>query len=127
LKNHTHENIVNYIGSEIIDDKFMIYLEYSSEGSLVTLYKQYGPLRESVIRSYTHQILKGLDYLHSNNIIHHDLKGANVLVDSGGYIRLSDFGCATVISNEIDDKQMISAIKGTIPWMAPEVIEQRGY
>jgi serine/threonine protein kinase len=92
LKNHTHKHVINYIGSEILSEKFVIYLEYASEGSLVTLYKQYGPLRENVIRSYTRQILLGLEYLHSNGIVHHDLKGANVLVDSGGYIRLSDFG-----------------------------------
>lgn len=92
LKNHTHDNIISYIGSEIIEQKFLIYLEYVSEGSLVSIYKMFGPLRESVIRSYTKQMLQGLRYLHSHDIVHHDLKGANVLVDSGGLIKLSDFG-----------------------------------
>lgn len=50
-----------------------------------------------------------------------------MLVDSSGKIRLSDFGCALVISNEMNSTDRVSAIKGTIPWMAPEVIKQQGY
>lgn len=87
-----HPNIINYIGSEIFEGKFLIYLENASEGSLVSAYKMLGPLKESIIRSYTKQILKGLEYLHLHDIVHHDLKGANVLLDSNGRIRLTDFG-----------------------------------
>ena len=122
-----HPNIINYIGSEIFEGKFLIYLENASEGSLVSAYKMLGPLKESIIRSYTKQILKGLEYLHLHDIVHHDLKGANVLLDSNGRIRLTDFGWALVVSNQMNITQKVSAIKGTIPWMAPEVIMQQGY
>ena len=70
-----HLNIINYIGSKIFEDKFLIYLESASERSLVSTYKMLGPLKESIIRSYTKQILEGLEYLHLHDIVHHDLKG----------------------------------------------------
>ena len=65
--------------------------------------------------------------MHSFSIVHHDLKGANVLIDSNGRAKLSDFGWATVIADNLSTKEVISTIKGTIPWMAPEVILQKGY
>lgn len=58
----------------------------------MNMYKTFGPLKENVIRSYTQQIVVGLEYLHSKWIIHHDLKGANILIDSRGKLKLSDFG-----------------------------------
>ena len=88
---------------------------------------RYGPLNESIIKNYTKQILWGLEYLHSHLIVHHDLKWANVLKDSSKTVKLSDFGWATVISDKVEEKEAFSAIKGTIPWMAPEVIQQQGY
>ena len=92
LKNHENSHIISYIGSEIIENKFCIYLEYAPNGSIMSLYKKFGPLREPMIRSYTRQILGGLQYLHMNNIVHHDLKCANVLLDASGKAKLSDFG-----------------------------------
>jgi serine/threonine protein kinase len=124
LKNYSHKNIIKYIGSEIHKDKFMIYLEYASEKDLVNMYKKFGPLKESMIRIYTKQILEALDYLHSNNIAHYDIKWANVLVDSNGEIKLWDFDWARLIK-KLDSDSNYSLHKGTTPWMAPEVIEQK--
>ena len=88
---------------------------------------KFGPLKEAMIRSYCKQILQGLDYLHTNNIVHHDLKCANVLLDASGKAKLSDFGWALIIRPEISHQEQESAIKGTVPWMAPEVVKQEGY
>ena len=75
LREIEHENIIQYIGSEIIESgEFCIYLEYASEGSLVNIYNSFGPLDEFLIRKYVIEILKGLSFLHSQDIVHQDLK-----------------------------------------------------
>lgn len=74
LKQVEHENVIKYIGSEIIKNDFCIYLEYASEGSLLNVYKDYGAFDEELIRDYTKQILEGLQFLHSKSIVHQDLK-----------------------------------------------------
>lgn len=53
-----------------VDDKLYIYLEYVSGGSIYKLLQDYGQLGEIAIRSYTHQILQGLAYLHNKNTVH---------------------------------------------------------
>ncbi|KAK1300136.1 Mitogen-activated protein kinase kinase kinase YODA [Acorus calamus] len=84
LSQLSHPNIVQYYGSELIDDTLSVYLEYVSGGSIHKLLQDYGPFREPVIRSYTGQILSGLAYLHGRNHVHRDIKGANILVDPNG-------------------------------------------
>jgi serine/threonine protein kinase len=53
-----------------------------------------GPLNEILARKYTRQILEGVAYLHDNRIVHRDVKGANILRDSFGNIKLADFGAS---------------------------------
>ena len=95
-------------------------------GSIAELLKKYGIFREPLIRNYTKQILEGLEYLHAHNVIHRDIKGANVLVDSHGVCKLADFGGAKKIYG-LSNKEQFNSIKGTPYWMAPEVIKQTGH
>ncbi|KAL8049638.1 hypothetical protein ABFX02_06G032400 [Erythranthe guttata] len=113
-----HPNIVQYYGSETMDDKLYIYLEYVSAGSIHKILQEYGALGESAIRSYTQQILSGLAYLHAKNTVHRDIKGANILVDPSGRVKLADFGMA----KHITGKSSSISLKGSPYWMAPEVI-----
>ncbi|KAI3693633.1 hypothetical protein L1987_76581 [Smallanthus sonchifolius] len=113
-----HPNIVQYYGSETVDDKLYIYLEYVSGGSIHKILQEYGQLGEIAIRSYTHQILSGLAYLHATNTVHRDIKGANILVDPNGRVKLADFGMAKHISGP----SCPLSFKGSPYWMAPEVI-----
>ncbi|KAL0331277.1 UNVERIFIED_CONTAM: Mitogen-activated protein kinase kinase kinase YODA [Sesamum angustifolium] len=113
-----HPNIVQYYGSETVDDKLYIYLEYVS-GSIYKILQEYGQLGEAAIRSYTQQILSGLAYLHAKNTIHRDIKGANILVDPNGRVKLADFGMAKHISGH----SCPLSFKGSPYWMAPEVIK----
>ncbi|KAL3635574.1 hypothetical protein CASFOL_020121 [Castilleja foliolosa] len=113
-----HPNIVQYYGSEMVNDKLYIYLEYVSGGSVHKILQEYGQLGEAAIRSYTQQILCGLVYLHAKNTLHRDIKGANILVDPNGRVRLADFGMAKHISG----KSCPLSFKGSPYWMAPEVI-----
>ncbi|KAF8379537.1 hypothetical protein HHK36_028976 [Tetracentron sinense] len=114
-----HQNIVQYYGSGTVDDKMYIYLEYVSGGSIYKLLQDYGQFGEPVIRSYTQQILSGLAYLHAKNTVHRDIKGANILVDPNGRVKLADFGMAKHITGQ----SCPLSFKGSPYWMAPEVIK----
>ncbi|XP_062219849.1 mitogen-activated protein kinase kinase kinase YODA-like [Phragmites australis] len=114
-----HPNIVRYYGSETVDDKLYIYLEYVSGGSIHKLLQEYGQFGEQAIRSYTKQILLGLAYLHAKDTVHRDIKGPNILVDPNGRVKLADFGMA----KHINGQQCPFSFKGSPYWMAPEVIK----
>ncbi|KAH8492369.1 hypothetical protein H0E87_021794 [Populus deltoides] len=114
-----HPNIVQYHGSETVGDRLYIYLEYVSGGSIYKLLQEYGQLGELVIRSYTQQILSGLAFLHSKSTVHRDIKGANILVDPNGRVKLADFGMAKHITGQ----SCPLSFKGSPYWMAPEVIK----
>lgn len=81
LRGLDHPNIVRYLRTERCDDTLNIFLEYVPGGSIASLIDKFGPLTENVVRKYTQQILKGLEYLHQRKIMHRDIKGANILVD----------------------------------------------
>uniref|UniRef100_A0A0D9VH25 mitogen-activated protein kinase kinase kinase n=1 Tax=Leersia perrieri TaxID=77586 RepID=A0A0D9VH25_9ORYZ len=123
LKQLSHQNIVQYYGSELADEALSIYLEYVSGGSIHKLLGEYGAFKEPVIRNYTRQILSGLAYLHGRNTIHRDIKGANILVGPNGEVKLADFGMAKHVTSLAE----IRSCRGSPYWMAPEVIMNRGY
>jgi len=127
LKEMSHPSIVRYLGSEVVEDNFCVYLEYLPGGSISRLLSNLGPLPESMVREYIRQILQGLVYLHSNKCIHRDIKGSNILLDAFGNIKLSDFGCSKKYSNSDSESGMVTSMKGSLPWMAPEVLKQTGY
>nr|GLL28673.1 mitogen-activated protein kinase kinase kinase 1-like [Ipomoea trifida] len=114
-----HENIVRYHGTDKDDSKLYIFLELVAQGSLAKLYHTYH-LRDTQVSVYTRQILSGLHYLHSRNVVHRDIKCANILVDVTGSVKLADFGLAK--ATKLND---IKSCKGTAFWMAPEVVNRK--
>lgn len=86
-----------------VDKQYLnIFLEYVPGGSITTLLKNYGAFEESLVKLWVKQMLMGLNYLHEKGIIHRDIKGANILVDNRGGIKISDFG----ISKKIEDGEL---------------------
>ena len=83
------------------DEHLNIFLEYVPGGSVTSVLRNYGAFEEQLVRNWVRQILLGLNYLHERDIIHRDIKGANILVDNKGGIKISDFG----ISKKIDDSE----------------------
>ncbi|KAI3805120.1 hypothetical protein L1987_27191 [Smallanthus sonchifolius] len=119
LSQFQHDNIVRYLGTDKDDGKIYIFLELVPKGSLANLYQKYR-LRDSQVSTYTRQILSGLSYLHDRNVVHRDIKCANILVDVSGSVKLADFGLAK--ATKLND---IKSCKGTPYWMAPEVVNNK--
>ncbi|XP_076938750.1 mitogen-activated protein kinase kinase kinase 3-like [Bidens hawaiensis] len=115
-----------YLGTVREEDTLNILLEFVPGGSISSLLGKFGPFPEAVIRMYTKQLLLGLDYLHKNGIMHRDIKGANILVDNKGCIKLADFGASKQVV-ELANGSGAKSMKGTPYWMAPEVILQTGH
>ncbi|KAJ4796267.1 Mitogen-activated protein kinase kinase kinase 1 [Rhynchospora pubera] len=120
LSQFEHENIVQYYGTDKEESKLYIFLELVTQGSLASLYEKYR-LRDSQVSAYTRQILKGLEYLHERNIVHRDIKCANILVHANGSVKLADFGLA----KEITKMNNLKSCKGSAYWMAPEVVNPK--
>ncbi|KAJ7302968.1 kinase-like domain-containing protein [Mycena albidolilacea] len=126
LKVLDHPNIVQYLGFEETPTNLSMFMEYLSGGSIGSCLRKHGRFDEDVTKSFTLQILAGLDYLHSKGILHRDLKSDSILVEMSGVCKISGFG----ISKRTDDQnEAHEAMQGTVFWMAPEVInpQKKGY
>ncbi|KAI1484111.1 kinase-like domain-containing protein [Daldinia eschscholtzii] len=132
LRDLRHANIVQYLGCSSSAEHLNIFLEYVPGGSVQTMLNSYGALPEPLVRSFVRQILNGLSYLHNRDIIHRDIKGANILVDNKGTIKISDFGiskkleASNILSGANNNKHRPS-LQGSVFWMAPEVVKQTSY
>jgi hypothetical protein len=122
LRSVRHRNVVRYLGTSMDDGHVYIFMDLIPGGSLLSILKRFGPLSDMICSRYTRQIVRALKYLHSNGIVHRDIKGANVMVTQNGVIKLIDFGSA---------KQEVAgdliSVRGTPYWMAPEVIRGEGH
>ena len=83
----------------------------------------------SICRRFTLHVVTGVEYLHSKGIVHRDIKGANILVSGNGVAKLADFGCSKQLAGmcTASIEESLRAIRGSVPWMAPEVIKQSGH
>ncbi|XP_026865823.2 mitogen-activated protein kinase kinase kinase 19 isoform X2 [Electrophorus electricus] len=130
LKNLHHPNIVGFLGTSLSKHIVSIFMEFIPGGSIASVLNRFGPLPEKVFTLYTVQILDGITYLHSNRVIHRDLKGNNVMLMPTGVVKLIDFGCArrlNCMSHSGGGCSDLKSVHGTPYWMAPEVINETGH
>ncbi|KAH0990662.1 hypothetical protein GBA52_002145 [Prunus armeniaca] len=119
-----HKNVVQLIGACTKPPMLCIVTEFLSGGSMYDfVHKQTGALSLQSLLRVAIDVSRGMNYLHQNNIIHRDLKAANLLMDDNGVVKVADFGIARVQAQS----GVMTAETGTYRWMAPEVIEHKPY
>ncbi|XP_058213889.1 serine/threonine-protein kinase STY46-like isoform X2 [Rhododendron vialii] len=124
LRKVRHRNVVQFIGACTQSPSLCIVTEFMSGGSVYDyLHKRKGTFKLPSLLRVAINISKGMDYLHQNNIIHRDLKAANLLMDEHDVVKVADFGVARVKAQS----GVMTAETGTYRWMAPEVIEHKSY
>lgn len=122
LKGIEHVNIIKYFGFMKKMSSLYIILEYAAHGSLKNILatRENHCLTELETRGYIRQTVEGLAYLHDQNIIHRDIKAANLLLDIHNVVKLADFGVSTKAN------KTAMTLAGSLNWMAPEIITNKG-
>ncbi|XP_069842736.1 mitogen-activated protein kinase kinase kinase kinase 1 isoform X2 [Dendropsophus ebraccatus] len=118
LKSCSHKNIVTYYGSYMRANKLWICMEFCGGGSLQDIYQVTGSLSELQVAYVCRETLQGLSYLHNQGKMHRDIKGANILLNDNGDVKLADFGISAQLTATFARR---NSFIGTPYWMAPEV------
>ncbi|NWX27916.1 PAK3 kinase, partial [Notiomystis cincta] len=123
LKDKKNPNIVNSLNSFLVDEDLWLVMEYMDGGTLQDVVRE-TRMAEGEMAAVSQECLQGLDFLHSNWVIHRDLKSSNILLGMDGSVKLADFGLCAQLSPEQDQP---SSVVGTAHWMAPEVVTSSPY
>ncbi|KAI5305031.1 Chitin synthase, class 2 [Ascosphaera pollenicola] len=126
MKDSQHANIVNFLDSFLQEhsNELWVVMEYMEGGSLTDVIDNNAVINEDQISTICFEACKGLAHLHSQAIIHRDIKSDNVLLDLVGNVKITDFGfCAKLTESKSKRATMV----GTPYWMAPEVVKQKEY
>lgn len=114
-------NITAAVDSLLVGQSVWVVTEYCAGGSIASLMRPTGGLAEKWIIPVLREVAEALRWVHSQNIIHRDVKCANVLVTETGHVQLGDFGVAGIMESRFDKR---STVTGTLHWMAPELFDR---
>ncbi|KAH8337627.1 hypothetical protein KR074_000850 [Drosophila pseudoananassae] len=121
-----HPNIVSYLGSFIKDNTLLIEMEYADGGTLAHIIaERQGKVHfpERYIIAVFEQISSAINYMHSENILHRDLKTANVFLNRRGIVKIGDFGISKIMNTKIHAQTVL----GTPYYFSPEMCEGKEY
>jgi len=116
LNSCKHSNIVKYYRSHLIEEEIWVVMEYMQGGTLAEAVERYS-FAETSVAYVAREMLKALEYLHGHNLVHRDLKSANVMLTVEGKIKLIDFGLCVDFT-----QRRLCHMAGSPFWMPPEMI-----
>lgn len=123
LQRLDHENIILLLDWFETNTDFVVVTQFAY-GELFEIFQDDKRLPEAEVSNIGRQLVKALNYLHSEKVIHRDMKPQNVLVSSNGTVKLCDFGFARALSSHTT---VLTSIKGTPLYMAPELVQEKPY
>ncbi|KAM9435644.1 serine/threonine-protein kinase PAK 5 isoform 2-T3 [Clarias gariepinus] len=123
MRDYHHENVVDMYNSYLVGDELWVVMEFLEGGALTDIVT-HTRMNEEQIATVCLSVLKALSYLHTQGVIHRDIKSDSILLTSDGRIKLSDFGFCAQVSKDVPKRK---SLVGTPYWMAPEVISRLPY
>lgn len=123
MRDYHHPNIVEMYDSFLVQDELWVVMEFLEGGALTDIVT-HARMDEEQIATVCKQCLKALAYLHSQGVIHRDIKSDSILLAADGRVKLSDFGFCAQVSQELPKRK---SLVGTPYWMSPEVISRLPY
>ncbi|CAH1988222.1 unnamed protein product [Acanthoscelides obtectus] len=123
MRDYHHPNIVEMFDSYLVNDELWVVMEFLEGGALTDIVT-HARMDEEQIATVCKQCLKALAYLHSQGVIHRDIKSDSILLALDGRVKLSDFGFCAQVSQELPKRK---SLVGTPYWMSPEVISRLPY
>ncbi|XP_056175612.1 CBL-interacting serine/threonine-protein kinase 23 isoform X1 [Syzygium oleosum] len=121
-----HPNVIRMFEVMASKTKIYIVLELVTGGELFDKIASRGRLKEDEARKYFQQLINAVDYCHSRGVFHRDLKPENLLLDASGTLKVSDFGLSA-LPQQVRDDGLLHTTCGTPNYVAPEVINNKGY
>ncbi|XP_044496393.1 CBL-interacting serine/threonine-protein kinase 23 isoform X1 [Mangifera indica] len=121
-----HPNVIRMYEVMASKTKIYIVLEFVTGGELFDKIASKGRLKEDEARKYFQQLINAVDYCHSRSVYHRDLKPENLLLDANGVLKISDFGLSA-LPQQVREDGLLHTTCGTPNYVAPEVINNKGY
>ncbi|KAK9088433.1 hypothetical protein Scep_027515 [Stephania cephalantha] len=121
-----HPNVIRMFEVMASKTKIYIVLEFVTGGELFDKIASNGRLKEDEARNYFQQLINAVDYCHSRGVYHRDLKPENLLLDSKGQLKVSDFGLSA-LPQQVREDGLLYTTCGTPNYVAPEVVNSKGY
>ncbi|KAK9697023.1 hypothetical protein RND81_08G010000 [Saponaria officinalis] len=121
-----HPNVLRLYEVMASKTKIYIVLEFITGGELFNKVASKGRLKEDEARKYFQQLINAVDYCHSRGVFHRDLKPENLLLDAKGILKVSDFGLSA-LHKQVREDGLLHTTCGTPNYVAPEVINNKGY
>ncbi|MCL7031224.1 hypothetical protein MKW94_018127 [Papaver nudicaule] len=121
-----HPNVIRMYEVMASKSKIYIVLELVTGGELFDKITSRGRLKEDEARKYFQQLINAVDYCHSRGVFHRDLKPENLLLDASGGLKVSDFGLSA-LPQQVREDGLLHTTCGTPNYVAPEVVNSKGY